>query len=81
VISTDASIYGLGYCIMQPDDSGILHAVKYGSYATTPAQSNYSADDLEATALVYALKSIEWLARCRHTSIITDNSRVLHIKD
>jgi len=46
-----------------------------------PAQSNYSADDLEATALVYALKSVEWLAQTRPTTIITDNSRVLHIKD
>ena len=80
IISTDASVYGLGYCIMQCDSLGNLHAVKYGSYATTPAQSNYSADDLEATALVYALKSVEWLAQCRHTSVITDNSRVLHIK-
>jgi len=81
LISTDASVYGLGYCIMQADSSGMLHAVKYGSLATTPAQSNYSADDLEATALVYALKSVEWLAQCRPTTVITDNSRVLHIKD
>jgi len=81
IISTDASVYGLGYCVMQAGDSGMLHAVKYGSHATTPAQSNYSADDLEATALVYGLKSVEWLAQSRPTTIITDNSRVLHIKD
>ena len=66
---------------MQADSSGILHAVKYGSFATTPAQANYSTDDLELTALVYALQSVEWLAQCRHKSVITDNSRVLHIKD
>jgi len=81
VIFTDASVYGLGYCIMQKGENDMLHAVKYGSHATTHAQSNYSADDLEATALVYALKSVEWLAQTRPTTVITDNSRVLHIKD
>jgi len=66
---------------MQSDKEGTLHAVRYGFLATTPAQANYSADDLEATGLVYALKSVEWLVQSRHTTVITDNSRVLHIKD
>jgi len=81
IISSDASVYGMGYCVMQTGEDGMLHAVKYGRHATTPAQSNYSADDLEATALVYALKSVERLAQSRPTTIITDNCRVLHIKD
>ena len=81
VISCDASIYGIGFVIMQADDNGMLHAVRYGSYATTPAQANYSAEDLEAVALMYALKSIEWLAQCRHVIVITDNTAVLHIQD
>jgi len=67
--------------MMQADDSGDLHAVRYGPYATTKHQSNYSADDLEATALMYALKSVEWLAQCRKTTVITDNAHVLHLKD
>jgi len=66
---------------MQADDDNQLHAVKYGSFATTPHQMNYSADDLEAVALMYALKSVESLALVRHTTIITDNSHVLHIHD
>jgi len=60
IISCDASIYGIGFVIMQAEDDGMLHAVRYGSYATTPAQANYSAEDLEAVALMYSLKSIEW---------------------
>jgi len=59
VISRDASIYGIGFVIMQANDDGMLHAITYGSYATTPAQANYSAEDLEAVGLMYALKSIE----------------------
>ena len=81
IISCDASIYGIGFVIMQADVDGMLHAVQYGSYATTPAQVNYSAEDLEAVALMYSLKSIEWLAQCRHVTVITDNTAVLHIQD
>jgi len=67
--------------IMQADNNGMLHAVRYGSCATTPAQANYSAEDLEAVGLMYALKYIEWLAQCHHVTIITDNTAVLHIQD
>jgi len=38
VISCNASIYGIGLVIMQTDDDGMLHAVRYGSCATTPAR-------------------------------------------
>jgi len=68
VILCNASIYGISFVIMQADDDGMLHAVRYGSYATTPAQANYSAEDLEAVAMMYTLKSIEWLAQCRHVN-------------
>jgi len=56
VISCDASIYGIGFVIMQADGDGMLHAIRYGSYSTKPAQANYSAEDLEALGLMYALK-------------------------
>jgi len=81
VISCDACIYGIGFVIMQADDDGMLHAIRYGSYSTTPAQANYLAEDLEVLGLMYALKSIQWLAQCRHVTVITDNTAVLHIQD
>jgi len=45
VISVDGSSHGIGFCIMQADDDNQLHAVKCGSFATTPHQMNYSADN------------------------------------
>jgi len=30
---------------------------------------------------MYSLKSIEWLALCRHVTVLTDNTAVLHIQD
>jgi len=81
IINIDGSSHGLQFSVLQCDDDNNLHAVRYGSYATTPHQANNSADDLEAVALMYALKSIESVALLRHVTIITDNSHVLHIKD
>ena len=86
-ILTDASTYGIGFTICQEDDDGDLHVVRYGSYATTPSQSKYSADDLEGIALMYALQSIEWLALIilmSYTSLIgnhktADSVACLHI--
>ena len=66
---------------MRSDDDGMLHVVRYWSFATTQAQSNYNSEDLEAVGLMYALKSIEWLAQCRRVTVITDNTAVLHIAD
>jgi len=76
ILTRDGSIYGLGWSVLQEGDDGILHAVSYGSFATTPHQANYSADDLEAILVMYALKSIECFALCKHVTVITDNSHV-----
>jgi len=78
-VSTDGSKFGLGWAHMQPDDDGNLHAISYGACSTTPAQFHYSADDLEACALVYALKSIEEIAIHKRVTVITDNSHLLHL--
>ena len=79
IVATDGSKYGLGWAILQQDDDGRVYAVSYGAKATTPAQSNYPADDLEAIALVYALKSIEPMAISRRIIHTTDNSHLLHL--
>jgi len=78
-LTTDGSIYGLGWSVLQEGDDGLLHAVSYGSFATTPHQANHSADDLEAISVMYGLKSIECFALCRHVTVITDNSHVLRM--
>jgi len=58
VLTTYGSIYGLGWSVLQEGDDGLLHAASYGSFATTPHQANYSADDLEAISVMYGLKTI-----------------------
>jgi len=79
LLATDGSIHGLGWTVLQEGDDDLLHAVSYGSFATTLHQAGYSADDLEAVCVMYALKSIECFAQCRHVTVITDSSHMLHI--
>ena len=80
IIATDGSKYGYGWSIMQRDEQGQLYVVQYGARSTTPAQQNYTADDLECIALVYALKSIEPVAIHKQVTVLTDNSHVLHLR-
>ena len=75
---TDGSLAGFGWTWMQRDDDGQLFVVSYGAKSTTPAQQRYTADELEAIALVYALKSMETVAIHRKVTVLTDNSHLLH---
>jgi len=79
VVSTDGGKSGLGWVHMQTDNNGNLHAISYGACSTTPAQSHYSADNLEACALVHALKAIEEIAIHKRVTVITDNWHILHL--
>ena len=56
---------------MQRDEQGQLYVVQYGARCTTPAQQNYTADDLECIALVYALKSTEPVAIHKQVTVNT----------
>ena len=79
IIQTDGSKLGFGFVILQQATYGNLHVVNYGAKATNLAQQAYCADDLEALALVYALKSIEPLAVHKPITVVTDNSHLLHL--
>ena len=77
ICATDGSLTGFGWTWMQRDDNGQLYVISYGAKSTTPAQQRYTADELEAIALVYALKSIEPVAIHKKITVITDNSHLL----
>ena len=79
ILQCDGSIYGLGWVVYQKDDDNQLRVVCYGGHSTTPAQTRYHSSELELHALVLAVKSVEWLARCREVTVFTDSSRILHI--
>ncbi|XP_037784669.1 uncharacterized protein LOC119580636 [Penaeus monodon] len=55
-VHTDVSKVAVGACLMQRDDSGIVHAVAYYSRKLRGAETRYSATDSEALAVEEALK-------------------------
>lgn len=80
-VATDSSIYGFGWMVTQHDDDGNFYVTSYGAKSTTPAQRNYTTDDLELISVMYALKSIESFALHKHITVFTDNTHVLHFMD
>jgi len=80
VLNTDASCTGgYSYVLMQYGDDQNLHVVAYGAQAVTRAQSNYTIAELELIAVALALKEYEPFVIHRHITVVTDNSRVLHL--
>jgi len=64
---------------MQYGDDNKLHVVSYGAQAVTKAQSRYTPAELELIAVVFALKAYECFVINKNVTILTDNSRVLHL--
>ena len=56
VIQSDASDIGMGTCLLQADDEGILRPVAYASQKWTPTQSRYSVTDREMLGVALAFK-------------------------
>jgi len=77
---TDASQTGYGYCTLQLDESdNKLHPISYGAQALTKAQSKHTAAELKLESLALALKHIQYFAIHKRITILTDNTRVLHV--
>ena len=69
-IHTDASAAGLGFVLSQPleDDKEDMYRLKrkivtLGSAGLTPAQTRYSAVELEALAIFYAVSKLDYFTR------------------
>ncbi|GFV18722.1 hypothetical protein TNCV_4756091 [Trichonephila clavipes] len=73
-LHTDASQQGYGAVLPQEAEDGKLHPVQYMSQKTTPAEEKYSSYELEALAVVNALKKFCTYLLGNHFKIITDCS-------
>jgi len=79
VLACDGSTSGFGWVYMQEDEQSNLHPIYFGAKATTVSQQKYPADELEAVALMLALKSTEVVALHKEIIVMTDNSHLLHL--
>lgn len=73
-LRTDASSLGFGAIFLQKDDYGNLHPVHFKSKKTTPAQAKYSSYELEAFAVIEALKKFRTYLLGNKFKIVTDCS-------
>ena len=80
VIYFDGFSTGFGFTILQWGDDRVLHPVSYGARALSPAQSRYTADEIEMMSLALALKQYEPLAIHRKITVLTDNVHLLHFQ-
>ena len=74
---------GLGTVLYQPDETGKLHVVVYGSRTLTPAERNYHlhSSKLEFLALKWAITEKFWDYLCYAPSfkVFSDNNPLANI--
>ena len=71
-LTTDASKAGLGWVLEQKQE-GKYRVICYGGKSLTPAQSNYGISDLEALAVITAIKDLDCYLRHQKFTILTDH--------
>ena len=78
---TDASkLFGLGFALVQTDESGRKYLVQCGSRSLKPAETRYAVIELEALAITYAIHKCEYyLKGGKQFHVITDHKPLLGI--
>ena len=71
-LTTDASRTSLGWVLEQKQD-GRYKVICYGGKSLTSAQSNYGISDLEALAVITAVKDLDCYLRYQNFTILTDH--------
>ena len=71
-LTTDASKVGLGWVLEQKQNDK-FRVICYGGKSLTPAQTNYGISDLEALAVVTAIKDLDCYLRYQEFTILTDH--------
>ena len=80
IIECDASSVGYGACLSQLDADGNERVVAYASRSLTPCQRKWTATELEAGALIYALETFRTYIMGKKTLVRTDHSPLPWLK-
>ncbi|OMH79370.1 Retrovirus-related Pol polyprotein from transposon [Zancudomyces culisetae] len=78
VITTDASILGIG-AVLSQGEKGSEVVIEFASRTTNSAEKNYSISHLEALAVVWAVKKFKYYVWGRKFKIRTDHKSLIQI--
>ena len=73
-ISTNASGLGMGAVLAQKDEEGKEYVIEYASKGLQKAQENYSAQELECLAVIWAIEHFYPYVGISKFYLLTDNS-------
>jgi transposase InsO family protein len=79
VLFTDACAKGIGAVLTQQGDDGYFHPVFFLSKGLSPAERNYAITDLEALAVVHALKRLHHLVYGVELVVKTDHQALVSL--
>ncbi|KAH7724395.1 gagpol and env protein precursor [Aphelenchoides avenae] len=79
LLYTDASKDGVGAVLSQIGPDGKEHPIAFASKCTSSAESKYAISDLEALALVYALRKFKYFVANAHIVVRTDHQPLVYL--
>ncbi|KAH7704917.1 gagpol and env protein precursor, partial [Aphelenchoides avenae] len=79
LLYTDASKDGVGAVLSQLGSDGKEHPIAFASKCTSSAERNYAISDLEALALVYALRKFKYFVANAHIIVRTDHQPLVYL--
>ncbi len=82
-LHTDASMEGLGVCLMQRDAQNpkFFHPVGYASRALLDRETRYTITELEGLVVVYGLQYYKYLIHGCDITMVTDHQALKHLMD
>ena len=79
IVNTDASLRGIGGALSQLDKDGHPRPLGFVSRSLTPTEARYPVVELEALALVYALKQFRPIILGYETELVTDHRPLVYL--
>ena len=81
ILTTDASIEGIGYVLSQKNDKKEDHPISYGGRTLRSGEPNYNITELECLAIVEGLRANHIYLAHRSFKLFTDHSALQWLKN